>query len=70
MYAAVLAGGETIEFPITPGRHAWVQGAAGELEVNGIALKEGDGLAVSDESALTLRGAGTIGGELLLFDLA
>ena len=70
MYAAVLASGETIEFPITPGRHAWVQGAAGEIEVNGIALKEGDGLAVSDESALTLRGAGTSGGELLLFDLA
>jgi hypothetical protein len=33
-------------------------------------LKEGDGLAVSDEASLTLRGAGTAGGELLLFDLA
>jgi quercetin 2,3-dioxygenase len=70
MYAAVLANGETINYPIAPGRHAWVQGAAGEVEVNGMALREGDGLAVSDESSLTLRGAGAGGGELLLFDLA
>ena len=61
---------ETITFPIAQGRHAWVQGAGGDIEVNGIALKEGDGLAVSDEAALTLRGAGASGGELLLFDLA
>ena len=70
MYAAILGSAETINFSIAQGRHAWVQGAAGDIEVNGIALKEGDGLAVSDEAALTLRGAGTSGGELLLFDLA
>ena len=70
MYAAVLDSGQTITFPIAQGRHAWVQSAGGDIEVNGIALKEGDGLAVSDEAALTLRGAGTSGGELLLFDLA
>jgi redox-sensitive bicupin YhaK (pirin superfamily) len=69
MYAAVLGNGETINYPIAPGRHAWVQGAAGEIDVNGVTLKEGDGLAVSDESSLTLRGAAG-GGELLLFDLA
>jgi len=70
MYAAVLGNGETINYPIAPGRHAWVQGAAGDIDVNGMALKEGDGLAVSDESALTIRGTGARGGELLLFDLA
>ena len=70
MYAAVLGKGETINYPIASGRHAWVQGAAGDIEVNGMALKEGDGLAVSEESALTIRGAGARGGELLLFDLA
>jgi redox-sensitive bicupin YhaK (pirin superfamily) len=70
MYAAVLGNGDTITFPIRPGRHAWVQGAAGEIDVNGVSLKEGDGLAVSAESALTLRGTGARGGELLLFDLA
>jgi redox-sensitive bicupin YhaK (pirin superfamily) len=70
MYAAVLANGQTITHTIAPGRHAWVQGAAGDIEVNGMMLKEGDGVAVSDEASLTLRGAGTAGGELLLFDLA
>jgi len=70
MYAAVLANGETINYPIAQGRHAWVQGAAGAIDVNGMALREGDGLAVSDESSLTIRGTGARGGELLLFDLA
>ena len=70
MYAAVLGQGQTITFPIPPGRHAWVQGASGQIDVNGVAMKEGDGLAVSDEASLTLRGTGDTGGELLLFDLA
>jgi hypothetical protein len=70
MYAAVLGSGETISYPIPKGRHAWVQNAAGQIDVNGMTLEEGDGLAVSDEASLTLRGAGAGGGELLLFDLA
>ncbi len=70
MYAAVLDPGQSITYPIAAGRHAWVQGAAGDIEVNGVALKEGDGLAVSEESSVTLRGVGANGGELLLFDLS
>jgi hypothetical protein len=70
MYAAVLGAGQSITYRIASGRHAWVQGAVGHIEVNGVALKEGDGLAVSDERAISLRGAGAGGGELLLFDLA
>jgi len=69
MYAAVLGGGEAIDYPIAAGRHAWVQCAAGELEVNGVALETGDGVAVSDEPVLSLQGTGA-GAELLLFDLA
>lgn len=69
VYAAVLGGGESIDYRIAAGRHGWVQCAAGELEVNGVALQSGDGVAVSDEPTLSLRGIGT-GGELLLFDLA
>jgi quercetin 2,3-dioxygenase len=70
MYAAVLGSGETITHAIPQGRHAWVQGAGGAIEVNGLTMKEGDGLAVSDEASLTIRGSGNGGGELLLFDLA
>jgi hypothetical protein len=40
------------------------------MDVNGVALEEGDGIAVSDEKALEMRGTGQNGAELLLFDLA
>ena len=69
MYAAVLGAGDAIDHPIAAGRHAWVQCASGGLEVNGLVLKAGDGVAVSDEPTLLLQGTGG-GGELLLFDLA
>lgn len=69
-YASVLAPGKTIEQPIAPGRHAWVQVAQGNIVLNGQPLKEGDGAAISDESALRIEGAGPAGGEFLLIDLA
>ena len=70
MYASVLAAGETVSSPLAPGRHAWVQCVTGDAEVNGLAIKAGDGVAVSDERDVVLRGAGASGAELLLFDLA
>jgi quercetin 2,3-dioxygenase len=70
MYAAVLGEGDSVTYAIPPGRHAWVQVATGDIDVNGVALKQGDGLAVSDESSLTLRGAAARDSEVLLFDLA
>jgi redox-sensitive bicupin YhaK (pirin superfamily) len=69
VYAAVLDDGQALEQPIAPGRHAWVHCAWGNITLNGQALKEGDGAAISGEKALSLAGAGPIGGELLLFDL-
>lgn len=70
MYASVLAAGETVTSPLAPGRHAWVQCVTGDAEVNGLAITTGDGVAVSDEREVVLRGAGASGAELLLFDLA
>jgi len=70
MYASVLAPGETVTSPLAPGRHAWVQCVTGDAEVNGLAIKTGDGVAVSDEREVVLRGTGDAGAELLLFDLA
>jgi redox-sensitive bicupin YhaK (pirin superfamily) len=70
MYASVLAAGETVTSPLAPGRHAWVQCVTGDAEVNGLAITTGDGVAVSDEREVTMRGAGASGAELLLFDLA
>ena len=70
MYATVLAPGERVTSPLAGGRHAWVQCVQGDADVNGLAIRTGDGVAVSDEDAVVLRGAGGAGAELLLFDLA
>jgi len=70
MYAAVLGSRDTVRHDIGTGRHAWVHCATGAITVNGLELSEGDGVAVSQESAIELRGNGAGNGELLLFDLA
>jgi redox-sensitive bicupin YhaK (pirin superfamily) len=70
MYATVLAAGERVTSPIADGRYAWIQCVTGAAEVNGLAVKAGDGVAVSDEREVVLRGAEPAGAELLLFDLA
>ena len=69
MYASVLGPEEEVRFPIAAGRHAWVHCVSGAIAANGLEMTEGDGLAVSDEASLVLRGGGAGGGELLLFDL-
>ncbi|MDX2036649.1 MAG: pirin family protein [Isosphaeraceae bacterium] len=67
-------GPDPVEVRIAPGRHAWLQMISGSLEAidsagRSVALAEGDGLAVSDESRLELRPSGE-GARLLRFDLA
>jgi len=68
LYVARLAKGEGLKHPLKPGRHAWVQVTRGTLTLNGVALRAGDGAAVSEESALDFRASE--GAEALLFDLA
>ena len=70
MYATVLAAGERVTAPIAGGRHAWVQCVTGHASVNGLDVKAGDGVAVSEEAEVVLRGTDPGGAELLLFDLA
>lgn len=69
LYATILGGESRVSLEIAPGRHLWVQALRGEAEVNGHRLSAGDGLAGSDETSFTLRGAGAEA-ELLVFDLA
>jgi hypothetical protein len=68
IHATRLAPGGTATHPLAPDRHAWVQVARGAVTANGTALQAGDGAAVSDERAVTLRA--DTDAELLLFDLA
>lgn len=69
VYATVLDAGGAVALPMAKGRHAWVQVARGELEVNGTRLATGDGAALSEEVSLQLKAAGTEV-EALVFDLA
>jgi redox-sensitive bicupin YhaK (pirin superfamily) len=52
VYASLLASGERAAHELRPGRCAWLQIIAGELEVNGLALRAGDGVSAVDESNL------------------
>ena len=68
MYAGLLGAGESGRLELAAGRGAWAQVVRGALSLNGIALAEGDGAAVIDESGLEL--VGTNEAEVVLFELA
>lgn len=68
VWVARLEADATASHSLAAGRHAWVQVARGEVTVNGQPLKEGDGVALSDEPRVKLAAKGAA--EVLLFDLA
>jgi len=68
IYAATLGKGDRVSHPLKAGRHGWIQVARGSVAVNGKALAEGDGAAISSEPRIEI--AGTDAAEILLFDLA
>ena len=68
LYASVLKSGDKVSLDLAEDRHAWIQLISGSLEVNGGRLEAGDGAAISEEKALTLRSLGD-DSEFLLFDL-
>lgn len=69
LYAAFLESGKSVEYSMRENRHAWLQVTRGSLELNGTALKAGDGAAVSEEKSLKITGKEGLS-EFLLFDLA
>ena len=68
LYVTLLEAGETVTHALPPQRHAWVQVARGAVTVNGEALQQGDGAALSAEDTVEI--TGTEAAEVLLFDLA
>ena len=68
IYDAVLGAGETVTHPLPAGRRSWVQVVRGSVEVNGTPAGAGDGLAIRDETLLSIKSRAE-GSELLLFDL-
>jgi quercetin 2,3-dioxygenase len=65
--AATLDRGTSLVRELNPSRHAWLQVARGVVELGDKRLAEGDGAAISDESALSIKAAED--SEVLLFDL-
>lgn len=68
LYASIMKSGEELKYELAGGRHAWIQLISGSIEVNGETLEAGDGAAISEETALTIKSR-TDGSEFLLFDL-
>jgi len=68
LFGAVLGEGQTIRYPLRPGRKAWVQVARGEVTLDGRKLGAGDGAAIESAATIGLEGSGNAG-EVLLFDL-
>ena len=52
LVAATLAAGQSAEYHIAAGRKVYLVPASGRIEVNGVAIAAGDGLAIGDELLL------------------
>jgi len=68
LFVTLLAPGEEVRHALAAKRHAWLQVAKGEVELNRQKLQQGDGAGASDEKQLTIKAAKDA--EVLLFDLA
>jgi quercetin 2,3-dioxygenase len=68
IYLASLQAGQEIGYALPAGRHAWLQVLRGAVDLNGQSLATSDGVAVNNETNLTLRAKEA--SEVMLFDLA
>jgi redox-sensitive bicupin YhaK (pirin superfamily) len=68
LWMTFIGAGQSREVRLRPGRHAWIHVARGSVSVDGTALGEGDGAAVSGEEGLQFHSE--TGAEVLMFDLA
>ena len=67
VFLSSLADGQQVTHPLDAGRYAWLQVLRGAVQLNGLDLAAGDGVAVSEETALLVRATGP--SEVMLFDL-
>jgi redox-sensitive bicupin YhaK (pirin superfamily) len=67
LYAGLFDGAEAASLPLAAGRRAYVHIARGAVEVNGVSLKTGDALKVSDAASIDI--ANGAAAEVLVFDL-
>ncbi len=67
VYGGRLEAGNVQEYSIQPERQVWIQIIKGDLDLNGLAVKPGDGAALSDEGPITL--SAKTNSEFILFNL-
>jgi redox-sensitive bicupin YhaK (pirin superfamily) len=68
LVAATLDEGHEAKYEIAPGRKAYLVVAKGAIEVNGVAVKTGDGAAIQSEKLLNVKGIEQA--EVVLVDVA
>ncbi|HSE16474.1 MAG TPA: pirin family protein [Pyrinomonadaceae bacterium] len=67
LFASILDAGQEVTREMDPLRHAWIQVARGAIDVNGETVAQGDGVVISGESDLRIKGQQP--SEILVFDL-
>ncbi|MCT7951805.1 pirin family protein [Ancylothrix sp. C2] len=67
LYATVLDAGKNVTHQLKEGREVWLQVVRGDVQLNDIMLRAGDGAAIVDETYLKIEAK--TASELLLFDL-
>jgi quercetin 2,3-dioxygenase len=67
VFLTTLEVGNEVAYNFAPGRHGWIQVLRGGIKVESLDLAAGDGLALSDLSAVNLTAAQA--SEVMLFDL-
>ena len=67
VFAGLLEPGATVTHMLGRGRGAWIQLVSGSLEVDGLKMTAGDGLAIEETGAIGITAQAR--SELLLFDL-
>lgn len=65
VFVADIAEGVGVQHAMPAGATAWLHVATGDVTVNGIAMTEGDGAAVQDETAIAIQG--NAASQVLLF---
>jgi redox-sensitive bicupin YhaK (pirin superfamily) len=67
LYAGILPPGQSLTHPLAPSRYGWLQVARGQITLNSVHLRAGDGAAISEETSLAIQSLED--SEILLFDL-
>lgn len=67
LYASLLSPGRNLDYRLQPQRRAYLQVISGDVMLNGVALKAGDGARIADEAELVIMAQSPA--ELLLLDL-